>query len=412
MDKQAIEEYENKEKDKTQRFMKKANSKLDKGEKLSVTDFTPSLNRKLFTNYVLDEKLSIQLPFSRGLIVSVEPFKTPEMFHDHYGISADEIHELAINGVVFPVINCGLWRYVNIDYLDDIFELEPPTYLRLTGFFDLLSNHKYLKYFSKGEKIFRGKLANAAKRKQWDIMYPCGVEAYETKVCYDYARIKTLYPHLLKDISFKNKVKSADQIIHYDEVGVDPFTNAYEGLHRISFKRLKFHSLGSLVRTRVFRSDIARILVHSLRLEYPHDIGIDALKQIMKDPIVNKSQKAIADLDDAVQRRQSEVENERAKALQDVWKETCDALEALNHSISRVEKSTAYIAIAAVGIGSYYLTKDIASTIGISAATYPVLRSKLKVSAESIMKLRKPSHVSMLWSFRKEAMRIKKRVSS
>ncbi len=56
MDKQAIEEYAAEEKDKTQDFMKKAEFKLEKGGKLSVTDFVPSFDGRLFSNYILDDR--------------------------------------------------------------------------------------------------------------------------------------------------------------------------------------------------------------------------------------------------------------------------------------------------------------------------------------------------------------------
>lgn len=411
VDKQAIEEYGAKEKDETQRLLRKTERKLEKGGKLAVADFFPSLEGKLFSNYILEERLPTQLLFSTGLFVSVEPFKTSEMFYNHYGVSADELYDLAVSGIISPVINCGLWRYVDVDYLDDIFELEPPTYNRLTGFFSVLSNHKYSQFFSEGESLFRNKLSEVAKRKKWDIFYPDGLEAYETKASYDYARIKCLYPRLLRKIDFQNTVHAAEQILYYDELVVDAFTQAYEGIHKISLRKLKFQ-IPSVSGFEVFQSDIARALARNFRLEYPRDIGIDTLREIMKDPVVSKGKKAIADLDNAVQEFQDEKACERAIALKYVWRETCEAIDSLTKWRSRVEVTIASVGVAAVGTGSYLLTKSIPDTLGLSALAYAPLKSKVEALSTRIVRLRKPVHVSTCWDYGSKIRKIKERVHS
>ncbi len=411
MDKQAIEEYEAKEKDETEKLARKAEHKMKKGGKLSVTDFFPTLEGKLFSNYILDERLPVQLPFSTGLFVSVEPFKTAEMFHNHYGVSEDELYELAINGMISPVINCGLWRYVDVDYLDDIFELRPPTYIRLTGFFSVLSNHRYLQFFEEGEKLFRNNLSEVAKRKKWDVFYPCGLEAYETKASYDYARIKCLYPQLLEGIDFGNVVHAADQILYYDELLVDAFTHAYEGLHKTSFRKLKFQ-IPSISNLEVFRSDIAKVLVRNFRLEYPRDIGLDTLKEIMKDSVVSKGKKVIVDLDNAVQKFQDEKACERATALKSVWNETCDTMDSLTKWKSRVERTIASVGVAAIGIGSYQLTKNVVDSVSLGALAYLPLKSKTEALSSKIVKLRRPVHVSTCWDYTSKINKIKERTRS
>jgi hypothetical protein len=412
MDRKSIEEYDAKEQEQTQKLMSKAETKLQKGGGLSVTDFFPDFEGKLFSNYILDERLPVQLVFSRGLFVSVEPFLTGEMFSRHYGITVDELRELSINGIVTPVINCGLWRYADVDYLDEIIEeFKPPTYHRLTGFFRILSDDQYLRYYREGEHLFRNQLSSVAKRKNWDIFYPCGLEAYETKASYDFARIKCLYPWLLEGIDFTNPIYAADQVLYYDELFIDSFTHAYEGLHKISSQKLKFQ-IPSTSTSEVFHNDISQILVRSFRLEYPRDIDIDTLKEVIRDPVTSKGKKAIAELDKAVQKLEGEKACERAVALTKIWKETCDAMTSLTKRESIIEKTIATVGVAAIGATIYQLTGNVADSVGFASLTYTSLKSKSGVISGKIAKLRKPIHVSTCWDYASKIKKIKRQARS
>ena len=246
MDRKSLEEYIAKEREKCKKLEEKI---FDKSQKkgISVLDFFPeykSEHTPSYSSYTHDETIPVQLPFSRCLYWDFRPYKTEKMFKEQYGLQVEVCIELINKKLLKPILSSNWYRYINLDYLDPILEKNPPTYYRFTSYFNVLSGRTYYKLYEEAEKIFRGKLDEIKEVKEWDMKYPLGKEAYETKVCFDFARLLILYPEIFNKyvyplIKTDRIIDASKLIILFDEILVDAYTCALEGHHKVPADKIE-----------------------------------------------------------------------------------------------------------------------------------------------------------------------------
>jgi seryl-tRNA synthetase len=128
----------------------------------------------------------------------------------------------------------------------------------------------------------------------------------------------------------------------------------------------------------------------------------------MKDPVVRKAKQTLVELDKSVQKEQQEKVCERAVALKNIWRETCDAMDSMNTQKSAIEKTIASVGVASIGVGTYMGTRSIVDSMSLGALAYSPLTSTSRVISNEIVKLKKPNHISVCWDYSTKIRRIKK----
>lgn len=382
--------------------------------KISILDFYPEfggLENSLYAPnipYLVDRRhtrieptpVFVLLPFYERLVIGIEPLKDHQTFERWYGLSTDEIVELVISRRAHIRLSSPTLTYANLDYLDPILGLNPPTVNRAEAFTRALAGTQGLEGL---ERSFDGVGLQYARldstRDLSDLrshFRPEQAAQYLEAIRMQYLRLGALgYGALLQKLSREASgfLSFASMLRTYYVSLAAPFYHSLEGIHVLSGGSVR----ESFPRGEAFPMDVGRFLVNRLELVKPRSLehAIDLF------PDFQSARRALFSLNKALTTPTSNQKLvDRRLALESAWNEA-----------SQIERRTVKGTTIAkyVGVvGSVVLGALAAETgfpegilVGLGAA---VAESRLaRPTAAAIAKLGKPTHIVDLYDLSAKA---------
>lgn len=398
MDRLALAEYACKEIEQTSRLQAHSEAKAAKGAGLHITDFFPALGTGL-ANWVKVKPVTVQLPFVPGLYMDVQPFLDEAAFTKEIGIGLEPFLELMRKrkGLVRPYINSMLSRYEGLDWLDPFLEKAPPTFIRHTGFFNAAGGGRYYEDFMSSLQHFRGHLGDLQTRNDWEAKFHRPGRTFETKVAFDYARLRALRPDLADGIlDMPSLAAQANLILLRDAQVVDPYTNAFEGFYRFDPKYLQGH--GSSAGPAQFDLGIGSTILEAFDLRFPQNLDVDGIVDITRDGAWRKGARLCETIHSELERRRQDDLHDRAMDLTRLWEEVAEALRANSKRTEEVAMGVARVSLGIAGSAVTLATGEWGAIEGAQASA-PALAGRLRPALGRLGMLGKPDFIAAAWDY-------------
>jgi hypothetical protein len=390
-------------------FLAKA---LDIGEtkdrKVFVTDFYPELTLKEpYTGFLIGSARGsawIQLPFFEQVILPVRPYKNQKAFRVAYGMTVNEFVELVKLGKIVPLRQNRLLEYANLDYLDPILEMKPPSFAR-TACFDVAvyGGVKLLETLDAppDSTAFRRVCRAYSPMIDHDVR-ACGPKSSSGALgaANDYWGLALAGYQNLADriIALRDPKIAAVMLAMFGEMLCDAPRDALNGIVSIDRESIlaDLWNVGCNLTALRFPSDIGKLLIRELKLINISAVGFDGVISICKD--TGRARKALLEFDKSVAKIESEMLIDRAHALEVAWHEANQA----NESIIRRKRRVQPMISASIGI-SGALAGSLGGLPGLLSGGLCGVLSSIPLAepvADKIARFGKPNNVVALYDLK------------
>jgi len=408
-DKEAMrlkEEYTAREKE----AMKKILDRLPEKDWVSPLDFYPELKvRSPYTGLVGGDKpVWVVLPYFANIIVFISSYLSEREFKAIYGLEIDQLLQLQEDGKVSLILGFpGLSGKIS-DYLLPLYEegLEKhfPTYLRILLFAKLVGGQALEKGWEEGEKLFRGKLKKIAELGREPRKSVTDVERIlEDHSTSRYACLKWFgYDQICEYIKALMKSNIPDLAFiaahAYGTFLIEPTLLSFDGIHLVneydvSALRNVIEHGGSLppikARYEVFPFEIGKTLIEKAKLVVPN--SLDSALDYYKD--FEKARRALAELEMAVYEKEREKLIDRARALEEAWRE----VESIDAGAKTANKVITTLGVVGSVIGGAFggLPGLLGGLFGGLVSTDFISRSL----GEKLSKIGRSNHIVFVYDF-------------
>lgn len=416
MELKELEDYEAKEKEKTGRILQGYPEK----EPLGFLNFLPEIKTqlagKVYTNVLnIPGAVLFQSPFYDSVIFEVMPVKSQSLFESGFGISVDQLLELHKKGRVKIMLGHQPTAFGNLTYLDEILELRPPTIIRFAAYSSLVQSRlgydpmKYAEWREFGAKIARDKGIDKNPTLQLDfrlthMVAAGGPESLIEEFGINFAHLCQIgYEKLAKKLSEnKDPVAAFLGLRGYSGLLYYRPRDALEGIQSWSNKDFQLARRIDLKENQVrrfFPVDIGKLLCRELKLIDVRDLGFEKIVDLFGS--TSTVCQTLYDLERAVREKRTTVIQDRNKALQRVWNECMEAVQAMIRERNLIVKAIP-IALGVVGgvIGSLaFLPGLIAGILGGGIGGLAVSEEM----ADRLVTVKRPSHLVSLYRIKTRA---------
>lgn len=298
-------------------------SEVNSGSKApTITDFYKGLSlTPPYTSHI--DPWWVVLPFYNTLIVGIAPL-SEEDFKQKYEISPRELVRLQSQGKIQLVLRNRPIAYVGLDYLDEILELKPPTYVRSIGYAERVSGFRFNELANES-RLVTGHSLSIPDEEWLETIFGPLKDPTEVAAIF-YAQLKAL-PSTQEIASQINKqcqgkpTSAVFMSLLYGALLAGPVFGSLGGCHVVPLRWAKLAS----VEREIFPIDVGRELTNIFGLRLPENpetaLEIDSGKAI----------KALMDLEKVVKAKEGKKVLDRSLALR-------EAINEVNQGIKRMER--------------------------------------------------------------------------
>ena len=373
-------------------------NKKKQGVIFSERELYPELNLESPYSYCIGAiKAKEILPFFSTLIVDLRPLPNAAEFESRYGLSVEEFTRFVDQGRIVIRVRGSYLHFKGLDYLDQLLTRQPtpPTSIR----------YKYLHGSDHEEYFERGKALHPKQRPRanhWQMEYadwahpPRFREVFANKFalvsCYfgpDYAQeIVERAFHDSRDIGI-----AYDWLHVFSRLRVYPFMNCLDGINTLSLSDLAIlptylqgvKQTAEKPKSQSLPYEVGRALLSNLSFDKPEDFN-RAFEIAPQD-----WQKAIADLDKALEKDRPENITDKCNKLTRLAQETRKEVKKMLRRKHKIEMTFVTIGgLGIVGTLSHYAPHEWQPIMGIASGAMMAVRTMI---ADAAVKFRKKSHV-------------------
>jgi len=404
VDLRSLEEYDSLEKETAERLL----GKTSEQRSLSIIDFYPELNWVRESTYSADlptrfsaidpELRSIPiwviLPYYDRIIVGLEPLRDRETFKAWYGVDIETLHELVTKRKVTIRVNNRPQLYANLEYLDPLLEMRPPTLRRSEAYaVAMLGRENFLSIREQAETMLKALSPDALTLSlQWRD--PSTFWEASVRLC---ERLASLgYWNVVSDTfnTCQGKMESFIRRIRiYYLTLCGSVYRSLGGVHALPKDRIM---AGVPAVRENFPVDVGKFLVTNLELVRPQSLehALDIF------PDFKRARQALFKIDALLEGTPTEADiQDRISELRQAWSEVAAVERSVRTRTSMVKS------IGVVGGIASGLTFPIAGLPSILASFgfgIMAMDEVAQPTAETITKLRKKAHVLEIYDFKKE----------
>jgi len=310
---------------------------------LGIADFYKGLVLKPpYTSHI--DPWWVLLPFYRTLIVGIAPLNK-EDFERKYQIHPRALVRLQSQGKVQLILRNRPTAYAGLDYLDEILQLQPPTYIRSIAYAEQLCECTFDSLVDEGREIM-GKDLPLLDLQQLQRIFGPLREPAELSANF-YAELKTLpgTRELANQIYLRHRGNRSGAVfttLLYGALLAGPVFGSLGGCHAIP---MKWTQLSPYLREkrpetlRTFPIDLGRELIDIIGLRLPENfeeaLSIDS----------EKAKNALFELEETVKKKQHGQIMDRTLALREAINELREGVESIRRRSSRISKVIRYASL-------------------------------------------------------------------
>lgn len=292
-------------------------------------------NKRMYSNFLFNTSVTVQIPFTCNLIVDIRPYQSEKVFIQHYGITAKEIASLTEEGYIIPQFGSDIHRYKNRNYLIPIFNAcnhESSNY-RINRIFEIIDSRYYesrkktkkdlSKYFK-----YHWRKAPAVEKQYYMNDFDAFSTAWATRI----VRIGCISPIFGKILmSYARRDDFLIVANLFTSIFVFPVTKSLGGVYKMSLENyllLKNSFAETTIKKKrimPFARDIAEPLCEAINLSLPEKMSIKSLSKYLKDDLVEEGNRLMFEIESHISKRTDKAKS-RADALREVWIEMTEMI--------------------------------------------------------------------------------------
>ncbi|MGA2973108.1 MAG: hypothetical protein ABSE39_10900 [Candidatus Bathyarchaeia archaeon] len=328
--------------------------------------------------------VTLLLPFYDQVVTKLAVPRTPKVFEEGFGMSVEAVASLYKRRRLIPVLTWPT-HYANLDYLDPLLELKPPTIARSNALVQLIlikRGHdplEAMEFRKEAERRIIGRFGQLAERFQQggiglDQLY------IESSLVNNHVELKCLGFDQIADriLSLTDPLGIYVNSFTYAMALAMPIVEGAGGWTQMGENRFADRTGLNLSRDIIFPVDVGTLLTKEYRLDSLLSADGTTLDRLYADSAISKARNLLSELSVAIRTSDSDKFADKKNQIEEVF---TDARAAVA-TIDRIQNLSCVLAIGAIG----WFVTGIPAALTTGLLPYVLKELGMKVASDAIDK--------------------------